>query len=93
MRAIPSDLTEVERRALFEVYLGPRTNVEVANALWPDSEGWSRPNGRGVQSLARNAAKVLHRLRARGLVTVEYGRVSRWRIAPYPLVSGLNFSK
>lgn len=71
-------------RAIVRAY-GPIMPVSVARRLWPDSDGWTRPNGRGVQGLCRAAARILHRLKGKGLVeTVEInvGRTTRrihWR--------------
>lgn len=65
------------------------TSTEVAEVLWPDSESWTRPHGRGAIALARNAARVLHRL-ARSGVWVELHREGGrnvWKAAP-PLRRG-----
>lgn len=59
---------------------GPVLPLDVARRLWPDSPGWGSHNGRGTQSLARNAARILHRLRERGLieqVEIELGTHGR----------------
>jgi hypothetical protein len=78
---------EARVRAIVRAY-GPVLPIVVAERLWPDSRGWGSHNGRGTQSLARNAGRILHRLREQGLVeSVEleigtHGRTCRrihWR--------------
>jgi len=59
---------------------GPMTSGQVAAFLWPDSKGWCRSGGRGVQGLARAAAGVLYRLKRKGKAEVDLTRVpALWR--------------
>lgn len=75
------NLAEIEAVLLRELKRGPLTSVQAAEILWPDSESWKRPQGRGVQGLARLAARVMHHLKRAGKVHWK-AECNRWYLGP-----------